>query len=148
MTDAPILIAALVIATIWGVYLFPHIFGRQSSAPLNSTEQFDRWTHVMADVQRRAYTSKTASARDSVRQRRRRALVVLLGLAVVTLGVSFAQNSVVWLIIHLAVDALVAIYVGVLLQVKQREAGRLAHDHLVERPHDADQPPVRIVANS
>ncbi len=148
MMDAPILIAALVIATIWGVYLFPQLFGRNSSAPLNSTEEFDRWTHVMADVQRRTYSSNRVTARDSIRARRRRALTVLVGLAVATLSLAILLHSTVWLVVHLAVDALIAVYVGVLLQMKQRKAGRMAHEHLVERPHDADQIPVRIVANS
>ena len=146
--DAPILIAALVIATIWGVYLFPQLFGRNSTAPLNSTQEFDRWTHVMADVQRRAYSGSGVSARDSIRARRRRALAVLGGLAVATLVVAFFTGNVWWLLLHLTVDALVAVYVGILLQMKQKKAGRMAHDHLVERPHDADQPPIRIVANS
>lgn len=146
--DAPILIAALVIATIWGVYLFPQLFGRNSTAPLNSTEEFDRWTHVMADVQRRASSGSMVSTRDAVRARRRRALAILLGLAAVTLVAAFLTGNIWFLLLHLAVDALVAIYVGVLLQVRQKEAGRMARDHLVERPHDADQPPIRIVANS
>lgn len=146
--DAPILIAALVIATIWGVYLFPQIFGKSGSAPLNSTEEYDRWTHVMAEVQRRTYSSNRMSARHSIRTRRRRALAILGAFAVATLGLAFVTSSILWLVVHLAVDALVAIYVGVLLQMRQRQAGRMAHDHLVERPHDADQPPIRIVANS
>lgn len=148
MPDAPLLIAALVILTIWGIYLFPTFFGRRRNAPLNSTEEFDRWTHVMADVQSRSYAAGRISTRDAVRTRRRRALSVLVGFAVFSLVIAFATQSVWALVAHLAIDAMVAAYVGVLLQMKQQKAVRVAQHHAVVRPNDADEPPVRIVANS
>ena len=148
MPDAPLLIAALVILTIWGIYLFPSFFGRRRNAPLNSTEEFDRWTHVMADVQSRSYNTRRLSTRDAVRVRRRRALTALLGLAVATLALAFMTKSVWWLVVHLTVDAMVAAFVGILLQMKQRKAARVAQHHAVIRPNDADEPPVRIVASS
>lgn len=148
MPDAPLLIAALVILTIWGIYLFPTFFGRRRNAPLNSTEEFDRWTHVMADVQTRSYNSPRLSTRDAVRVRRRNALTALVTIAFGTLATAFMTKSVWWLVGHLAVDAMVAAYVAVLLQMKQQKAARVARHHAVVRPSDADEPPVRIVANS
>ena len=148
MADAPLLIAALVIFTIWGIYLFPSLFGRRRNAPLNSTEEFDRWTHVMAEVQGRSYSSRRVSTRDSIRARRRRALTVLIGTAVALLVLAFVTKSVWWLVGHLAVDALIAAYVGLLLQMKQQQAARVAEHHVLVRPNDADEPPVRIVAGS
>ena len=148
MNEAPLLIAALVILAIWGTYLFPTIFGKRRSAPLNSTEEFDRWTHVMADVQNRTYAASSAATRGSVRARRRKVLGLMVGVAIVTLAVSFVTGSVWWLVVHLAVDALIAAYVGLLLQVKQQHATRVADKHVASRPHDADEPPIRIVANS
>lgn len=148
MPDAPLLIAALVILTIWGIYLFPSFFGRRRNAPLNSTEEFDRWTQIMADVQSRSYNTRRLSTRDAVRVRRRRALTGLVGVAVLTLTMAFVMKSVWWLVGHLAVDALVAAYVGILLQMKQQKAVRVAEHHAVVRPNDADEPPVRIVASS
>jgi hypothetical protein len=146
--DAPLLIAALVILTIWGIYLFPTFFGRRRNAPLNSTEEFDRWTHVMADVQTRSYASPRLSTRDAVRVRRRNTLAVMVTIALGTLAAAFVTKSVWWLVGHLAVDAIVAAYVAVLLQMKQQKAARVAQHHAVIRPNDADEPPVRIVANS
>jgi hypothetical protein len=146
--DAPLLIAALVILTIWGIYLFPSFFGRRRNAPLNSTEEFDRWTHVMADVQTRSYAAGRVHTRDAVRVRRRRALAGLGAMAVLSLAVAFLTQAVWALVVHLAIDALVAAYVGVLLQMKQQKAVRVAQHHAVVRPNDADEPPVRIVANS
>jgi len=146
MLEAPVLIAALVIATIWGIYLFPTVFGSRKNAPLSSTEEFDRWTHVMADVQRRGYSARQSSARDIVRARRRRALAVLAGLAVITLGAAYWFSSIGWLLVHLLVDAVIAWYVGMLLQVKQREALRSADRYATEHLPQAEDPQVRIVA--
>jgi len=146
--DAPLLIAALVILTIWGIYLFPTFFGRRRNAPLNSTEEFDRWTHVMADVQTRSYSSPLLSTRDAVRVRRRNTLTAFSGIAATTLVAAFVTKSVWWLVAHLAIDAMVAAYVAVLLQMKQQKAARVAQHHAVVRPSDADEPPIRIVASS
>jgi hypothetical protein len=146
--DAPLLIAALVILTIWGIYLFPSFFGRRRNAPLNSTEEFDRWTHVMADVQRRSYGAKGSPRRALQRVRRRRTLAVLVAAATITLVMAFATKSVAFLVVHLITDALLAAFIGLLLQVKQQQAVRAARHHAIVRPNDADEPPVRIVAGS
>lgn len=145
MEVAPILIGALVVAAIWGIYLFPSLTGSRN-APMSSTEEFDRWTHVVADVQRRSYMAERASARDTIRARRRRAMVVMAILAVATLAISYATSSVGWLLVHLTIDAAIAWYIGMLMQVRQQRAMRVAQTHEVTRPHDADEPPVRIVA--
>ena len=47
---ASLIVALLVIATVWGFYLLPSLMGDRRDAPLSSTEQFDRWTSLMADV--------------------------------------------------------------------------------------------------
>jgi hypothetical protein len=146
MLTAPFLIAALVLATIWGIYLFPSITGGRKEAPLNSTEDFDRWTHLMADVQRRAMTPNRVTARDVVRSRRRRALVVLSLLAVGTLVTAYTTQSIGWLLIHLTVDAAIAWYIGMLMHVRQQREARAARAHEETRPTDADAPQVRIVA--
>lgn len=146
MLTAPFLIAALVLATIWGIYLFPSISGGRKEAPLNSTEDFDRWTHLMADVQRRTMTPSRVTARDVVRSRRRRAIVVLAFFAVATLVAAYATKSISWLLVHLTVDAAIAWYIGMLMQVRQQREARAAITHVANRPTDADAPQVRIVA--
>jgi len=146
MLTAPFLIAALVLATIWGIYLFPSISGGRKEAPLNSTEDFDRWTHLMADVQRRAVNPQRLTTRDLARTRRRRSLLTLVGLAIATLVAAYAFSSVGWLLGHLAIDAAIAWYIGMLMQIRQRQELRAASRHVATRPHDADEPPVRIVA--
>lgn len=148
MTDpTPILIALLVISAIWGFYYLPELIGgRRKEAPIASTEHFDQWTHVMADVQRRG--QNVGIARDGVRTRRRRALMALVGLSVASLAAAAVLSSLNWLLVSLAVDAILAWYVGMLLQIKQREARRVAALHLATRPDLAHEPQVRIVAGS
>ena len=146
MEVAPILIGALVVAAIWGIYLFPQVSRGRRSTPISSTEEFDRWTHIMADVQRRTYSSGQPTPRDIVRSRRRRAISIMVVLAIGTLVLSYTMSSVGWLLAHLTVDAIIAWYIGMLMQVRQQHDARAAQRHSVTRPHDADEPPVRIVA--
>lgn len=143
---ASLIVALLVIATVWGFYLLPSIMGDRRNAPLSSTEQFDRWTSLMADVQRRQYNAKAASTRLTVRARRRRALAVLVGLAAATLAVAWWQNSLTWLLIHLAVDVLLALYVAVLVQIRQNHQYRVAVDTLPERQAERQETQVRVIA--
>lgn len=140
----PIIIALLMLVAIWGFYLFPSLGSRRTEAPLASAERFDQWTHIMSDVQRRP--PATRAARDSVRIRRRRTLLTLIGLSVVTLVLAGALRSFNWLMASLAVDAVLAWFVGMLLQVKQREVAQAANRHLATRPNDADAPQIRVIA--
>jgi hypothetical protein len=145
--QASLIVALLVIAAVWGFYLLPSLMGDRRNAPLSSTEQFDRWTSLMADVQRRQYSATAASSRVTVRARRRRVLAALVGLAVVTLTVAWWQNSLNWLLVHLAVDVLLAMYIAVLVQLRQRRDFRVTHEHLPERQAERQETQVRVIAN-
>lgn len=145
--QASLIVALLVIATVWGFYLLPSLMGDKRDAPLSSTEQFDRWTSLMADVQRRQVNSTVAANRVTVRARRRRVLGMLIGLAVVTLVVAWWRNSLNWLLVHLAVDVLLAIYVAVLVQLRQRRDYRVATHHLPERQAERQETQVKVIAN-
>lgn len=144
--QASLIVALLVIATVWGFYLLPSFMGDKRSAPLNSTEQFDRWTSLMADVQRRQYSASASSKRLTVRARRRRALAVLVGLAGLTLAVAWWRNSLNWLLVHLAVDVLLALYVAVLVQIRQNHDYRVALDTLPERQAERQETQVKVIA--
>lgn len=143
---ASLIVALLVIATVWGFYLFPSIIGDRRDAPLSSTEQFDRWTSLMADVQRRQYNANASSTRLTVRSRRRRALALLVGLAVATLAVAWWQNSMNWLLVHLAADVLLALYIAVLVQLRQARQYHLAVDTLPDRQAVRQETQVRVIA--
>jgi hypothetical protein len=102
----------------------------------------------MADVQRREVATRRAGGRDVVRARRRRTLLILGTLAAATLAIAYWQGSIAWLLGHLTIDALLAWYLGMLMQIRQREAARTAREHFIRRPSDADEPQVRIVAGN
>jgi hypothetical protein len=141
-----VIIGLLVIAAIWSVYLLPSVFGDRQNAPLNSTEEFDRWTHLIADVQKRPYSKGEVGQRDVIRLRRRRAMAILIGLALVTAGLAWWQNSLPLLLLHLFIDSLIALYIAALAQMKQRRQWRLKVSHVAERP-EWEEPKVRVIAN-
>ncbi|HZD23611.1 MAG TPA: hypothetical protein VE569_09450 [Acidimicrobiia bacterium] len=145
--DTPLIIATLVIVAIWAVYLLPSIFGERSTAPINSTEEFDRWTHSMAHVQKQSAAELAASHKDQIRTRRRRTLMVLTLLAAGCFGAWLYKGSVAWLLAGLFFGSLIILYAMVLAQMKQRRLQRLKVSHVSERPTEWEEPQVRVIAN-
>ncbi len=149
MSDSLFLIGALLIAGVWGFYLFPSFFGSRRDTPLTSTEEFDRWTHFMADVQHRDYDRGALTARDVVRARRRRTIAMLVLASIGTLTLAYLRSSVNWLLVSLAVDGLLAWYLAMLMQLRNRrlqQAIQTHQAHLMAEPVPVDQPQIRIVA--
>lgn len=146
--DTPLIVAFLVIAAIWGVYLIPHLFGERSHASsINSTEEFDRWSHSMAHVQKHTAADLAASHRNRVKVRRRRAVGLLAGLSVVGFAVSAYLSSLAWLLVGLFFASLILLYGMILAQMKQRRFERLKVTHVAERPTEWDEPQIRVIAN-
>lgn len=144
----PIIVAGLVIAAVWGLYLLPGMFGERRTTPLNSTEEFDRLTRLMADVQRRTYNAQVSSARDLVRIRRRRTLMALVAIAAATAFVAWRQQSLNWLLIHIGIDACLAWYMAMLAQLRQRHAQRVANRYFGDGAPQWEESPVRVIASS
>jgi cobalamin synthase len=145
--DAPLTIAALVIVAIWAVYLLPTIFGERSSASINSTEEFDRWSHSIAHVQKHSAADLAASHKDQIRTRRRRTLVVLAVFAAICFGAAALYGSFPWLLAGLFFTSLIVLYAAALAQMKQRRLQRLKVTHVSERPTEWEEPQVRVIAN-
>lgn len=145
--EASILVGLLLIAAVWSVYLLPSIFGDRRNSPINSTEEFDRWSHLMADVQKRTFSRGQLSQRDMVRYRRRRTIVVLVLVAVATAALAWWQNSWALLLVHLFVDSLLVLYLVALAQMRQRRDLRLKVTHVAERPAEVEEPQIRVIAN-
>lgn len=143
----PLIVAALVIGAIWAVYLLPAVFGERGSASISSTEEFDRWTHSMAHVQKHSAADLAASHKDQIRTRRRRTLTVLALMAAGTLGAAGYLGSMAWLLIGLFLTSLTALYVAALAQMKQRRLQRLKVTHVSERPTEWEEPQVRVIAH-
>jgi hypothetical protein len=142
-----VIVGLLLIAAVWSVYLLPSVFGERQKGPKNSTEEFDRWTHLMADVQKRSYNRREVGKRDVIRNRRRRTMAILIGLAVVTAGLALWKNSLPLLLIHLFIDSLIALYLVALAQMRQQRQWRLKVSHVSERPTEWEEPQVKVIAN-
>src|SRR3970282_442608 len=137
--EASVIVGLLLIAGVWRFYLLPSVFGDRQNAPLNSTEEFDRWTHLMADVQKRPYSRRAVNERDVIRLRRRRTVAVLATLALATAGLALWRNSLPLLLLHLFVDSLIGLYIAALAQMKQQRQWRLKVTHVSERPAEWDE---------
>ncbi len=146
--STPLIIAALVICAIWAVYLLPSVFGERSSASsINSTEEFDRWTHSMAHVQKHSTADLAAAHKDRIRVRRRRTLSVLAGLALAGFAAAAYYGSTAWLLAGLFFISLIGLYIAALAQMKQQRLQRLKVTHVAERPTEWEEPQVRVIAN-
>jgi hypothetical protein len=145
--DTPLIIGFLVIAVIWGIYLLPHVFGDRSSASISSTEEFDRWTHSIAHVQKHTAADLAANHKDLIRMRRRRTLQLLLALTIFGLISAWVTSSLAWLLAGLFFASLVFLYVAVLAQMKKRRLERLKVIHVAERPTEWEEPQVKVIAN-
>jgi len=143
----PLIVAALVIGAIWAVYLLPTVFGERGSASMSSTEEFDRWTHSMAHVQKHTAADLAASHKDQIRTRRRRTLMALAVLAVIGFLAAAYFGSLPWLLTGLLFTTLFVLYVTALAQMKQRRLQRLKVTHVSERPTEWDEPQVKVIAN-
>lgn len=146
--DTPLIIAALVIVAIWAVYLLPSIFGeRGNTSSISSTEEFDRWSHSMAHVQKHSAADLAASHKDRVRTRRRRTLGVLAVLAVAGFGAGFYFGTMAWTLVGAFFTSLIVLYIAALAQMKQRRLQRLKVSHVAERPTEWEEPQVKVIAN-
>lgn len=145
--ETSVIIGLLVIAAVWSVYLLPVVFGDRKDGSIGSTDEFDRWSHTMADVQRHTPADLASGHRDLIRSRRRRTLVALILLTTVSLGLAWYVNSLAWLLIGLFFISLVGLYVAVLSQMKQRRAVRLKVTHVAERASDFEEPQIRVIGS-
>ena len=142
-----VIVGLLLIAGIWSVYLLPVVFGDRRGTPLSSAEDFDRWTHSMANVQKQSIAELAASKRELIRRRRRRTLATLVLLTVGSLFLEWKTKSVAWLLGAALFCALTAAYMMLLAQMRQRRAMRLKITHVAERPSEWDEPQIRVIAN-
>jgi hypothetical protein len=143
----PLIIAALVIGAVWAVYLLPAVFGERGASSINSTEEYDRWTHSMAHVQKHTAADLAASQKDQIRSRRKRTIAVLITLAIGGYGGAIYLGSLSWLLVGLFFTSLIVLYGAVLAQMKQRRLQRLKVTHVAERPTEWEEPQVKVIAN-
>ena len=144
--ETSVIVGLLVIAGVWAVYLVPQLFGERKEA-MSSTEEFDRWTHSMAYVQKRSASDLAANKRDVMKYRRRRTVIALVGLAGLSLAGAWYFNSLPLLLSALFFGSLVVLYLLLLAQMRQRRNLRLKVTHVAERPSEWEEPQVKVIAN-
>ena len=145
--ETSVIVGLLVIAAVWSVYLLPVVFSDRREGSIHSTDEFDRWSHSMADVQRHTAADLATSNRGVIRLRRRRTLVSLIGLTTVSLGLAWFADSLAWLLVGLFFVSLVGLYMAVLTQMTKRRAARLKVTHVAERPTELEEPQIRVVGS-
>jgi len=143
--ETSVIVGLLVIAAVWSVYLLPVVFGDRKDTEMSSTEAFDRWTHSMNYVQHHTVSDLASSSRERLQRRRRRTLLSLILLAVASFGAAGWLNSVPWLLTGLFFGSLVALYLVVLTQMKQRHNLRLKVTHMAERTSQWQESQVKVV---
>lgn len=112
-------ILLLLVAGVWAFFLLPALVSGRRDAPVSTTQEFTRLTERLESV-RRANTDSGEHQRRRVQARRRRVLILLVMAAAASIGVALWLNSIVLLGLHLAIDAMLAWYVVMLMQIKQR----------------------------
>ena len=137
-------ILLLLVAGVWAFFLLPSLFSARRDAPVSTTQQFSRLTARLESVQRAAIGSVHGPSRRTVLARRKRALLLLLLFAVVTLGLALWLNSVILLGLHLAIDALTAWYVVRLVQIRQRR--QMASGIIGLGAEEPEEKQIRVVA--
>jgi len=144
--ETSVIVGLLVIAAVWSVYLLPVVFGERKEA-MSSTEEFDRWSHSMAYVQKHTASDLAANHREVVHYRRRRTLAALAGLMILSLIGAWYFNSVPLLLSGLFFGSLIALYLVVLAQMKQRRNLRLKVTHVAERTPEWEEPQVKVIGS-
>ncbi len=145
--ETSVIVGLLVIAAVWSVYLLPVVFSDRREGSMGSTEEFDRWSHTMADVQRHTAADLASSNRSVIRTRRRRTLVGLIVLTAMSFGLAWYASSLAWLLVGLFFGSLVGLYMAVLAQMRKQRAARLKVTHVAERSAELEEPQVRVIGS-
>lgn len=118
--NSGLILVLLGIGGLWLVILLPQVLSERKNTPLATTEAFNRHTARIADIQ--GYRPSSRHDRRRILARRRNVMMVLILMAVSALAVAVIQRSLGWLIVHAVIDAALAWYLAVLLQIKQLQS--------------------------
>ena len=113
-----LIIFVLVIAAVWGLFLLPSLIEARREAPLMSTQRYDE---VSARLSVNQSGPQAAAARAATNARRRRTLAITGVLALATLVAAVTTGNVWVLAGHLVIDAFLAWYVAMLLQIRRQQ---------------------------
>lgn len=130
-----LIILFFLLVAVWAAVLLPSVMSARREQSVNATPP-SQGTAV------RPSGRQSDASRQAVLARRRSALIALGFGAVLTLVAAIVTGSVVLLVLTLVFDVLLALYVAVLLQVKQRKYQDW--EGAAESRADGD-PPVKVV---
>lgn len=143
-----ILIFLLVIGGVWAIYLVPPMLNSRRETPLASTAEYSRIAARLNSVQADSRPVAVAMSRTAVLARRRRTLATLAIAAVTSLLLALTTRSLGWLFAHIVIDAGLAWYMAVLVQIKQTRTQQVILPATEVVPTFVDQAaPVRVVAS-
>jgi hypothetical protein len=145
IVDTVPIIVIFVLAGVWAAFLLPSVFTGRGDRPTESAREF---TQVSARLSAAgsATTIEPMLTRRRVLARRRRALFLLSTLAVGTLTAAILKSSAMLLVAFIAIAGVIAWYLAMLVQIRQRrEAAFVVDLREEEQQHD---PQVRIVAQN
>ena len=144
-----ILIFLLVIGGVWAIYLVPPILNSRRETPLASTAEYSRIAARLNTVQNEGQSMSVGMSRRAVLARRRRTFATLAIAAIMSLALALTTRSLGWLFAHIAIDAGLAWYMAVLLQIKQTRTQQavLPASVVPVAATQLDSQPVRVVAS-
>jgi uncharacterized membrane protein YfcA len=145
------IILFILLVGVWAAFVLPSVMNSRRETPMDETN--DAGGEVTSTTRPAAPTPAAVAAqaavtmprstgmsalqRERVLARRRTALVLLMIAAVGTLVAAVVTGSLAWLGITLFVDVALAVYIAVLLQIKQHQAmSRFRSSPLAEKPQD------------
>jgi Flp pilus assembly protein TadB len=137
-----LIIFVLVIAAVWGLFLLPSLIEARREAPLTSTQRYDEVSARLSMTQARPGTARSGAAAA----RRRRTLIVSAVVALGTLAAAILTGNLWVLVAHLVVDAFIAWYVAMLVQMRRYEQQVALAQHIREAPVEHHAPEVRVIA--
>lgn len=143
MPSPSLILILLTVAGLWALFLLPSLFERRKEAPLTSTRHYGNVSSRLAQMQAEQASYVSASS-QRLTSRRRRTLLISGVIALGTLVLAITTSSLVWLVGHLVIDAFLAWYVAMLVQIKQQEQS-VAQEYLA--PVSEPDQRVRVIAS-
>ena len=135
------IIVFILLAGVWAAFLLPSFFDHRRQTPRASTRDFARSTAKLASVSTRTYDG--AGSAGSAHAKRRNILIGLGFGAAASLVVAVVTGNVGWLVVAIVFDVLIAVYIGMVLHMRQQ--GAMARATVVPLRVPEESPALRIV---
>ncbi len=136
-----LVIIVLAIAGVWGLFLLPSLIEARREAPLSSTERYGQVAQRLSEVQA---GTRGPSVSPRTLERRRHVLIFSSAVAIATLAFAILSSSLAALIGHLVIDAFIAWYVAMIVQLRNQEQQISVQIHQLQSADRFDE--VKVIA--